>query len=57
MYKYWTPIRVKITVLPYKFFNNTGTDVRMFPMYTAKDLDLSFSQQQVINRMAAKGKK
>lgn len=40
MFKYWTPKRIKITVLPYKFFLNTGADVRMFPMYTVNDLDI-----------------
>jgi len=40
MYKYWTPIRIKITVLPYKLFSSTSTDLILRPMYTVKDLDL-----------------
>jgi hypothetical protein len=57
MFKYWTPIRVKITVLPYKFIFNQNADVRMFPMYTVNDLDLEQSATQVLKRMTAKGHK
>lgn len=39
---------MKITVLPYKFIFNTGADVRMFPMYTVKDLDLEQSSTLVL---------
>jgi hypothetical protein len=57
MFKYWTPIRVKITVLPYKFIFNQAADVTMFPMYTVNDLDIEQGATQVLTRMTAKGVK
>lgn len=47
MYKYWTPIRVKITVLPYlPYWGGAGGNIEFQyrPMYTCNDLDIAMDQ-------------
>lgn len=57
MYKYWTPIRVRIQVLPYKLMSDTAQDVRINPMYTVKDLDLGMGVGDYKKLFPAKGHK
>lgn len=60
MYKYWTPIRVKITVLPYlPYWGGAGGNLEFQyrPMYTCNDLDLPMDQTDFSQYMAAKGVK
>lgn len=60
LYKYWTPKRVKITVLPYQPYWNSTTNVNLIkarPMYVVHDLDLEMGQFDFLQKMAAKGTK
>lgn len=61
MYKYWTPMRVKITVLPYQPYwsinTNNTSQLTARPAYTCNDLDLTMGQSDFLNKMAAKGVK
>jgi len=61
LYKYWTPKRVKITVLPYQpYWSDTGSTLRQVlaqPYYIVKDLDIAMGQTDFTNKAAAKGVK